>query len=234
MVFPQSLSQIALISDTYNFVECWRGGWATRGRTWAATSRWTTFSPGLSTGQTFRRWVTESLLLSRSKSMCWSIHSPGSLAKYCKVPKPDINSFPLIQNHDLNGHLTQFLFRRTLFLSWLRRCPINGQQVKIIESGAFWLIFFSPTVNGVCDELQSLGVEGRPVSLFQCQVLNSWQVLALLDNGNSGLFIACFMRPRRCHFSRVGWTPGATTSRVIYYSGWRQACSVQKIKVHKT
>lgn len=26
------------------------------------------------------------------------------------------------------------------------------------------------TVNGVCDELQSLGVEGRPVSLFQCQV----------------------------------------------------------------
>ena len=26
------------------------------------------------------------------------------------------------------------------------------------------------SVNGVCDELQSLGVEGRPVSLFQCQV----------------------------------------------------------------
>lgn len=26
------------------------------------------------------------------------------------------------------------------------------------------------TVNGVCDQLQSLGVEGRPVSLFQCQI----------------------------------------------------------------
>merc|ERR1712156_1226720 len=36
------------------------------------------------------------------------------------------------------------------------------------------------SVNGVCDELQSLGVEGRPVSLFQCQVslfkgwVNTW------------------------------------------------------------
>ena len=29
---------------------------------------------------------------------------------------------------------------------------------------------FRSLVNGVCDELQSLGVEGRPVSLFQCQV----------------------------------------------------------------
>jgi hypothetical protein len=26
------------------------------------------------------------------------------------------------------------------------------------------------TVNGICDEFQSIGIEGRPVSLFQCQV----------------------------------------------------------------
>ena len=86
----------------------------------------------------------------------------------------------------------QFSNRRILFLSWLRRCPISGQQVEIlmftylliilrnrlffcfVQSGLhvwFWSIVFSSTVNGVCDELQSLGVEGRPVSLFQCQVL---------------------------------------------------------------
>ena len=76
-----------------------------------------------------------------------------------------------------------------MFLSWLKRCPISGQQV-LISIFTFFIIvgngpFFaslgcifdlssssSPsTVNGVCDELQSLGVEGRPVSLFQCQVL---------------------------------------------------------------
>ena len=33
------------------------------------------------------------------------------------------------------------------------------------------------SVNGVCDELQSLGVEGRPVSLFQCQVFNCQTII---------------------------------------------------------
>ena len=47
------------------------------------------------------------------------------------------------------------------------------------------LVFSSTlTVNGVCDELQSLGVEGRPVSLFQCQVL-------LVDNSNSAFQLVC-------------------------------------------
>ena len=55
-----SLSDSELYSPILNNLpvsECLRGGWATRGRTWAATSRWTTSSPGLSTGQICRRSV---------------------------------------------------------------------------------------------------------------------------------------------------------------------------------
>ena len=57
-----SLSDSDLYSPIPNnlpFSECLRGGWATRGRTWAATSRWTTSSPGLSTGRICRRSVRE-------------------------------------------------------------------------------------------------------------------------------------------------------------------------------
>ena len=231
MVFPQSLSQIALISDTYNFVECWRGGWATRGRTWAATSRWTTFSPGLSTGPTFRRWVT------------WVTPEANQQVGPSTVRGPLLNIVTL-----LNALLIVSAYPE----SWSQRIfdPVSIQEdfVPVLAEKmsnkwatgknhwkwSFLVNFLLPSSEWGLRRVAKPWCGGQtclPVPVSGAEQLTSvsatWQ--RQFDS-----FIACFMRPRRCHFSRVGWTPGATTSRVIYYSGWRQACSVQKIKVHKT
>ena len=115
--YPQSWTfNVECWREVVFLTECWSGGWATRDRTWAATSRWTTCSPGSSTGQTCRRSVNPQYVYDVGNG-----DTDEQLNNLLSSRQPPQQIWPVC-------------LRRTLFLSWLRRCPTSGPQVIICQN----------------------------------------------------------------------------------------------------